>query len=178
MIRPTSVLAASLLLILALVGTPLMPSRMTVHGQSQTVHVLIKEFEFIPSKLNITTGTTVVWNNTGLEDHTSTDNETTPYWDSGSLSTGSTFSKFFGNPGIYHYYCVIHSIMKGYVNATGPVVQPPQSSSTVLLIAVGVIVGVAVVGGATFFLKRRRTTRGSKTSSRSGRRREAYPGMD
>ena len=154
-----------------------MLGRMTVRGQSQTVQVLIKEFSFTPAKLNITTGTTVVWNNTGVEDHTSTDNETSPYWDSGTMSPGSTFSKFFGNPGIYHYYCAIHPIMLGYVNATGPVVQPPQSSSPLLPIIVGVI-AVAVLGGTAVYLKRRKTRSGSKTSNRSARRHEAPPSLD
>src|SRR5215831_2866194 len=75
----------------------------TVHGQ--TVQVSIFDcsgsscspqgggYGFRPSLLNISTGTTVTWVNSGYTTHTSTDTASTPYWDSGSISPSGSYSK-------------------------------------------------------------------------------------
>jgi plastocyanin len=133
-----------------------------VNAQVQTVQVTIFEYSFGPKVLNITTGTTVKWVDTGSLVHTSTDNESSPYWDSGSISPGSSYSKFFGNPGFYQYYCTIHPFMRAYVNATGSVVQTPQQQSTNLpwfYIVIATIVAAAIIGGSVIYLRRRRNSR-------------------
>jgi plastocyanin len=77
----------------------------------------IVDFGFQPSTVTVRAGTTVTWTNTGGAPHTATADDGS--FDSGTLSTGSTFSQPFTKPGTYAYHCRIHSSMTGTV-----VVQP------------------------------------------------------
>lgn len=149
----------SVLLVLAtlIVSNYLLWEKSGVFGQSQTAQVTIFEYGFNPRVLNITTGTTVTWMNSGSLVHTATDNESTPYWDSGSIAPSGSYSKFFGQPGLYQYYCTIHPFMKGYVNVTGSAVQPPQSSSNNAPYLIGGgIVAVGIAGSLVFYFRRNR----------------------
>jgi plastocyanin len=82
----------------------------------------------------ITAGDTVVWDFSGASlPHTAThcgdscDAPTSsPLWDSGVISDGSTFSHTFTEPGTYLYHCEVHSSMqRGRV-----IVQEPAATST------------------------------------------------
>ncbi len=84
-------------------------------------------YGFNPHVLNITTGTVVVWTNTGVFAHTTTDQASSPYWDSGTISPGGSFGWNFTRHGVYSYMCSIHPFMTAVVNATGPDL-PPSSS--------------------------------------------------
>jgi plastocyanin len=77
----------------------------------------IVDFGFQPSPLTIRAGTTVTWTNTGSAPHTATADDGS--FDSGTLSSGSTFSQPFTKAGTYAYHCKIHSSMTGTV-----IVQP------------------------------------------------------
>lgn len=86
------------------------------------------DFAFQPVTLQVTAGTTVVWDNDDTMPHTVTSgaNRTADgKFDSGDLQPGRTFSYTFTKPGVYPYYCVYHPTMNGTV-----VVRPASAVAT------------------------------------------------
>lgn len=73
-----------------------------------------------PEVLEISVGTTVLWENVDNTMHTSTsgspDNGADGVFDSDILSTGDTFEFTFTDSGTYDYYCILHPWMIGTVN--------------------------------------------------------------
>ncbi len=92
-----------------------------------TANVSISGFSFQPQTINVTAGTTVTWTNLDSVTHTVTSD--TGLFDSGSLSTGQTFSRTFNTAGSYDYHCSIHPSMTGSVIVTSDN-PPPASIST------------------------------------------------
>src|SRR4051812_46768684 len=84
----------------------------------------IVNFEFTPTAMNVTAGTTVTWTNTADRPHTVTDRGGT--FDN-LLAPGTTATISFTVPGTYHYFCRINpSKMNGTI-----VVNPgPQPAAT------------------------------------------------
>lgn len=80
--------------------------------------VNIKNFQYQPVTLTVSTGTTVVWENNDTVLHTVTSNDGTGTLDSGRLSQGETYSYTFSTPGTYTYYCAIHPNMRGTIIVT------------------------------------------------------------
>jgi plastocyanin len=76
----------------------------------------IADFAFDPAQLEIAAGTTVTWTNADGAPHTAT--STDGDFDSGSLSSGSTFEHTFDEAGEYAYACEIHPTMEGTVVVT------------------------------------------------------------
>jgi uncharacterized protein YggE len=79
---------------------------------------------FTPSKITVSTGTKVVWENNDKISHTITSG--TPaadysgtMFDSALMKPSSTFSYTFLNPGNFDYYCQVHPWMTGMVVVTG-----------------------------------------------------------
>src|SRR5262249_33540592 len=75
--------------------------------------VTIQDFAFTPATGSLVVGGAVRWTNYGPSPHTATSDA--GFWDSGQLrppgpgaSVGGSFETIFPQPGIYHYYCVIH----------------------------------------------------------------------
>src|SRR5215211_6033039 len=84
----------------------------SVHAQGGTA-VSIVDFAFQPASLEVASGSTVTWTNTGAAPHTVTaDNGA---FDSGQLKPGATFSQTFTTPGTYTYHCETHPKMTGTV---------------------------------------------------------------
>lgn len=77
--------------------------------------ITIKNFAFNPAIITIKKGDTVNWTN---EDSTS-HKVTGPGFDSGTLSSGKSFSYTFKDAGSYDYVCSIHPSIKAKI-----VVQP------------------------------------------------------
>jgi len=145
------------------------------HG-SGTVYLTIYDYGFLPKNENITTGTTVVWNNTGAQGHTVFSNGT-PSFQSSTYTLQPygqpgqhTYSLFFGQAGVYNFYCSIHPFMTGVLNVTGSPVSPPSGGGggggpssgptstngfTDYLIPI-IVVAVLVIGGAAFYAWRKR----------------------
>lgn len=73
----------------------------------------LTRWHYEPADITVPAGTTVVWLNKGKEDHTVTADDKS--FDSGLKKTGGTFSRAFGQPGNYSYYCQPHPWMKGTV---------------------------------------------------------------
>ncbi|HSH23161.1 MAG TPA: cupredoxin family copper-binding protein [Acidimicrobiales bacterium] len=79
--------------------------------------VSIAGFKFVPSDVEVTAGTEVVWTNDDPVAHTVQDNgELFP--ESPELAKGETFSFTYDTPGTYPYICGIHPYMKGTVTVS------------------------------------------------------------
>jgi plastocyanin len=74
---------------------------------------------YIPSALNISTGTTVVWENNDNAAHLATsgnpDEGPDGDFDSGMIMAGATFEYEFSDKGEFVYYCLVHPWMVGTV---------------------------------------------------------------
>jgi len=83
-----------------------------------TVTVKIQGMKFVPDKLTIKTGDSVVWKNTGNMAHTATaDNGSVP--DTGDINPGASSSpQVFASAGTVKYHCEIHPSMHGEVTAS------------------------------------------------------------
>jgi plastocyanin len=82
-----------------------------------TVKAGMKNIAFQPSRIEITTGTTVEWTNNDAVDHTVTAIDRS--FDSGNMAPGATWRYTFTKPGTYQFFCVVHPFMKGVVIVTG-----------------------------------------------------------
>ena len=95
--------------------TPARPAQQRA-GPAQrpaVVTVVMRNTTFSPSRIQIRTGTTVVWRNDDQLIHTVTaDNKS---FDSGLIQPGRTYRRTFDRPGEYPYYCMPHPFMKGVV---------------------------------------------------------------
>jgi FtsP/CotA-like multicopper oxidase with cupredoxin domain len=82
--------------------------------------IVMLDNRFVPAKLTVSAGTTVVWANNGENLHTST--SFNGLWDSGVLQHGQTFQFTFAQPGTYRFVCSQHFIegMTGTITVTGP----------------------------------------------------------
>ena len=77
--------------------------------------VSIRDFEFVPDTIIVSTGTTVQWTNSGSFNHTVTNTDPSMLFDSGPIAPGGHFDRLFATPGIYNYQCMIHPSMIGKV---------------------------------------------------------------
>lgn len=68
---------------------------------------------YTPPTLTVAAGTTVVWGNNDITEHTSVSDS--GQWNSGNIESGKTFSQKFETPGTYTYHCSIHSFMHGTI---------------------------------------------------------------
>jgi plastocyanin len=75
--------------------------------------VWIQGMAFTPSSITVTAGTTITWTNKDAITHTVTSD--TGVFDSGNISSGSSFSYTFSTAGTYQYHCKIHASMTGSV---------------------------------------------------------------
>lgn len=101
----------------------------------QAVTVNIVDFAFNPGNVNITTGATVTWRNTGVAPHTATaDNRA---FTSSILNPGQTFAFKFDTPGAFAYHCEVHPSMTATINVqaapqptAAPTQPPPAATAT------------------------------------------------
>lgn len=83
------------------------------------VHVAIVHNQFLPAKLLVHKGDTVIWLNKDPMDHTVTFEDGSV--ESGGISSGKTFSLTFEKPGDFGYDCSLHANMHADIR----VVQSP-----------------------------------------------------
>jgi plastocyanin len=69
----------------------------------------IIDFDFFPRIVQVPTGTTVSWRNTGSTIHTATDTKGT--WNTGDINAGQSGSVTFDSPGTFIYTCSPHPWM-------------------------------------------------------------------
>ena len=148
-----------------------------VRASDSIISVTIANYAFQPQRINITTGTEVIWTNDDGTQHTVTSSQTNmtqegPLISSGPLNQGQSFSYVFYKHGFYPYLCGFHTYMTGWVNVTGSDVQPPPSITTpstdyIPYAIGGAIAGAIVVLSVALFMRRRtkklRAIRGSGT---------------
>jgi plastocyanin len=75
--------------------------------------IVIKDFSFEPTTLNIAAGHTVTWTNRDDEPHNVTSD--TGLFRSGGMDTDESFSFKFDKPGAYRFVCSIHPRMVGTI---------------------------------------------------------------
>jgi plastocyanin len=80
--------------------------------------VWIQGMAFTPSNITVAAGTTITWTNKDAITHTVTSDNGT--FDSGNISSGSSFSYMFSTSGTYTYHCKIHPTMMGSVVVNAP----------------------------------------------------------
>jgi len=77
---------------------------------SPIVRATMKNLTFIPRRLEIVAGTTVVWKNDDPLDHTVVAEDRS--FDSGLIRSGATWHRTFNRPGTYQLTCTPHPFMK------------------------------------------------------------------
>jgi plastocyanin len=77
------------------------------------IRVSIVGRAYQPSQLTVGVGQTVTWQDESLSQHTVTSVD--GLFDSGAMSTGSSFTMTFTKAGTFDYTCTIHPEMKGSV---------------------------------------------------------------
>ena len=79
-------------------------------GEEIVYHIEVKDFEFIPTEINVTTGTPIQFLWTGQIPHTTTSDALsgTDSWDSGLLENGDAYEIIIQNSGDHPYYCIPH----------------------------------------------------------------------
>jgi plastocyanin len=99
-------------------STPSGPSFTPVPSGPNTVLVPSGTYQggttgFTPGTLTVPAGTTVVFGNNDITQHTSSSDD--GKWDSGNIDSGNMFSVKLDTPGTYQYHCNIHSFMHGTI---------------------------------------------------------------
>ena len=82
---------------------------------SPSVKVAIDNFNFNPKDLTISAGTSVTWVNHDDVPHTATSKSVPAAFDSKALDTDESYSFRFTEPGVYRYYCKVHTHMTGTI---------------------------------------------------------------
>jgi len=91
--------------------------------------IAIIDNAFSPSSRTITTGTRLVWTNTGALPHTVT--SAAGGFDSGVVLTGASYGHTFTQPGSFGYICTIHPEMTGTINVSGePIGEPADGEGS------------------------------------------------
>lgn len=99
------------------------PSSSSEGGSGPTTHYVnivegssTDDWGYDPPILNVATGDTVVWENTGDIEHTVTADDGS--FDSGSIPPGGTFEFTFEETGDFNYHCEPHPFMVASVNVS------------------------------------------------------------
>ncbi len=149
----------SALILVSVFVSPLFDScLMPARASNSSYSAIIIDFAYQPLRINVTTGTEVIWTNNGNTQHTvtsspqtNTTQRGTPLISSGPLNPGQNFSYVF-----YEHDPTMNSL----VNVTGsdlqppPVTTPPSVDYTPYVIG-GTIAGAVVVASMALFVRRR-----------------------
>jgi plastocyanin len=102
-----------IILIAAVGGATTAPA--TTEPAAASASVEIDNFVFKPAELTVKAGTIVTWVNKDDVPHTATAKGKSPAFDSKALDTDEKFSFTFSQPGVYPYYCKVHTHMTGKI---------------------------------------------------------------
>ncbi len=89
----------------------------------------MKNFAFVPDKVSIAVGSTVVWKNDDSVAHTAAAGGKDGF-DSGNLDGGKSFSHTFKTAGTFRYLCAYHPDMRGTLtvgNASPAAAATPEA---------------------------------------------------
>jgi plastocyanin len=81
------------------------------HGAGRTHTVRIEGMKFIPERLEVASGDTVVWTNRDFLSHSVTAGEA--HVESGDLAPNRSWRFVARKQGEMHYICRLHPVMKG-----------------------------------------------------------------
>lgn len=100
-------------LALAGLGTAAFRRTASAQGGPHEVTVHITGFAFVPERLEIAAGDTVVFLNEDLAPHTASDLDGD--WDTGDLAKGGKARLTFQTAGTFDYFCAYHPHMTGTI---------------------------------------------------------------
>lgn len=103
-------------------GSSPAPPDVSTQGQaelvaSDTVRIVVREFEFSDPDVVVGPGTYVEWVNEGEIAHSSTADD--ELWDSRLLAPGESYGRVFREVGSHPYHCLPHPFMTGAVTVVG-----------------------------------------------------------
>jgi plastocyanin len=84
-----------------------------VQATGDTVRIVMQNLAYANTRVEISRGTTVVWENRDAVPHTSTADD--GRWDSGLIEGGRSWSRTFGETGSFNYHCTPHPFMKATI---------------------------------------------------------------
>ncbi|HXE58836.1 MAG TPA: cupredoxin family copper-binding protein [Gemmatimonadales bacterium] len=92
---------------------PAQPPAEPPAAAGRTVDAAMRSLAFVPARVEIAAGTTIVWRNDDQLAHTVTADDGS--WDSGVIQPGAAWRRTFDRPGTYPFHCTPHPFMKGTV---------------------------------------------------------------
>ncbi|HKT50528.1 MAG TPA: DUF2231 domain-containing protein [Candidatus Angelobacter sp.] len=117
--RPHAAASAAHALATAL-QSPAQPS--SAVSAPSDAQVILKNFQYQPSQLNVKPGDTVTFRNDDIYDHTVTADDGS--FNSGMIPSGKTWTLKITKPGTIAYHCIPHPNMKAQLIAAGGSAQP------------------------------------------------------
>ena len=97
----------------AVLAAALLMGGVAAHAAGKTHAVRIENFKFVPERLEVAAGDTIVWTNKDILPHSVTAEQAKI--ESGELQTGKSFKLVARKPGEIDYICRLHPVMKGVV---------------------------------------------------------------
>jgi plastocyanin len=93
------------------VGQP-QPTETTPAGRD-TLRAAVEDFVFVPARIEVSAGTTIVWTNRGQVTHTVTADDGS--FESGNIDPGKQRGLTFARAGTFPFHCTPHPFMKGVI---------------------------------------------------------------
>jgi plastocyanin len=84
-----------------------------VQATGDTVRIVMQSLAYQTPRIEISRGTTVIWDNRDAVAHTSTSDD--GRWDSGLIEGGRSWARTFGEAGTFAYHCTPHPFMKAVI---------------------------------------------------------------
>jgi plastocyanin len=97
----------------AVLAAALLVGAAAAHAAGKTHAVRIEGMKFVPERVEVAAGDTIVWTNKDIVPHTVTAAEAKV--ESGELQTGKSFKFVARKPGEMSYICRLHPVMHGVV---------------------------------------------------------------
>jgi plastocyanin len=97
----------------AVLAAALLFGAAAAHAAGKTHAVRIEGMKFVPERVEVAAGDTIVWTNQDIVPHTVTAAEAKV--ESGELQTGKSFKFVARKPGETSYICRLHPAMRGVV---------------------------------------------------------------
>lgn len=101
--------------------TPLVAAAVLAAGGPAPTTVAVADLQFAPASVKVAVGSTVSWEFGDAMAHTATSDQ--GFWDSGTQTSGDTYTHTFRSAGTFAYRCTFHPSMRGKVrvpvSATG-----------------------------------------------------------
>jgi plastocyanin len=97
----------------AVLAAALLSGAAAAHAAGKTHAVRIEGMKFVPERVEVAAGDTIVWTNKDIVPHSVTAEQAKV--ESGELQTGKSFKFVARKKGEMSYICRVHPVMKGVV---------------------------------------------------------------